>query len=247
MNITPLKLITTAKIAWITLCAAFISLVLFVPVTMAALLSSTGNLAFSLSKLWAYFMLWTTGVKVTVRNRDKIRKGRPYIIISNHQSDYDILAIVTTLRIQFRWIIKKELLKAPLFGYALYASRNIFIDRSDSRKAIESIHKGMDRLPPGTSVMFFAEGTRSPDRSIREFKKGGFIMALEKGFDILPVTVNGSWKVLPKKSLVFTPGAIEVVVGDPISPGAYTKESLQDLIDRARDAVISNYRPDYPS
>ena len=173
MKITPLKLITTAKIAWITLCAAFISLVLFVPVTMAALLSSTGNLAFSLSKLWAHFMLWATGVKVTVRNRDRIRKGRPYIIISNHQSDYDILAIVTTLQIQFRWIIKKELLKAPLFGYALYASRNIFIDRSDNKKAIESIHRGMDCLRRSKNRQEYRDKNRQVHGMCAGMRSGG--------------------------------------------------------------------------
>ena len=139
----PSSLINAAKVIWICLCAVFISLVLFVPVTLAAFMSTTGNLAFTLSKLWARFMLLVTGVRVVIRNREKIRPGVSYIIISNHQSHYDILALVTTLGIQYRWIIKKELRKVPLFGYALYVSRNIFIDRSDSRKAIESILAGL--------------------------------------------------------------------------------------------------------
>lgn len=246
MIVVPSSLINAAKVIWICLCAVFISLVLFVPVTLAAITSSTGNLAFTLSKLWARFMLRVTGVKVVIRNREKIRPGVSYIIISNHQSYYDILALVTTLGIQYRWIIKKELRKVPLFGYALYVSRNVFIDRSDSRKAIESIRTGLDRLAPGTGVMVFAEGTRSPDGTIREFKKGGFVMAIDNGYPILPVTVNGSRKVLPKKSLVFRPGLIEVIVADPIETTGLTREDLPSLMERTRNAIIGNCRPEYP-
>ncbi len=242
----PSVLIAAAKVLWIGLCAVFISLVLFVPVTLAAVMSSTGNLAFTLSKQWARFMLYATGVKVVIRNREKIRPGTSYIVIANHQSEYDILALVTSLGIQYRWIIKKELRRVPLFGYALYVSRNIFIDRSDPGKAVESINTGMDRLPPGTSVLFFAEGSRSPDGTIREFKKGGFVMALQKGFPILPVTVNGSRKVLPKKSLVFRPGTIEVVVGDPVETSGLTREDLPALMERVRGVIVGNHRPDGP-
>lgn len=240
----PLVLIAAAKVFWISLCAVFISLVLFVPVTLVAIMSSTGNLAFTLSKQWARFMLFATGVKVVIRNREKIRPGTSYVIISNHQSEYDILALVTSLGIQYRWVIKKELRRVPLFGYALYVSRNIFIDRSDPVKAIESINVGLDRLPPGVGVLFFAEGSRSPDGTIREFKKGGFITALQKSFPILPVTVNGSRKVLPKKSLVFRPGTIEVVVGDPVETSGLTREDLPALMERVRGIIVNNHRPD---
>ena len=240
------SLIKVCKVLWISTWATLATLLLFVPMTMAALMSSTGNLAFTLSKLWAWIMLTVTNIHPQIRNREKIQKGQSYIIISNHQSEYDILALVTRLGIQFRWIIKKELLKAPLFGYALYAARNIFIDRSNTEQAIKSIHQGIDRLPPGVSVMFFAEGTRSPDGRIQEFKKGGFIMALEKGLPILPITVNGSRKVLPKKSLVFRPGPIEVVVADPFVTTSYTRDQLPELMDRTRQVIISNFKPDYP-
>jgi len=234
------------KIFWISLWAVIATLLLCIPVNITAMLSRTGNLAFTLSKIWAYIMLKVTCVRPSIKGKEKIVRGQSYIIISNHQSEYDILAIVTTLGIQFRWIIKKELRKVPLFGYALYKSRNIFIDRGQSETAMKSIRDGLDRLPQGVSVMFFAEGTRSEDGTIQPFKKGGFIMALEKGMQILPITVNGSRKVLPKKSLVFKPGRIEVVVANPIDASGYTRERLQELMDRARDAIIANFNKDFP-
>lgn len=228
------------RTGWILLWAMLATLALFLPMTLAALLSRTGNLAFSISKIWAYVMLGASCVRARISNREKIAKGQSYIIISNHQSHYDILALVTTLGIQFRWVIKRELLKIPLFGYALYAARNIFIDRSDPKKAMDSIRNGLDRLPPGAGVMFFAEGTRSPDGSIREFKKGGFVMAMERGLPLLPVAVKGSREILPKGALTVSPGLIEVVVGDPIPSAGYSPEQLDALIQKTREAVIEN-------
>lgn len=232
-------------VAWLGLWAAAASIVLFIPMTVAGLLSRTGNLAFSISKLWAYTMLGVSFVRREIKNKEKIQKGTSYIIISNHQSLYDILAWVTTLPVQFRWFIKREVLKVPLFGYALYASRNIFIDRSNTAKAVESINRGMDRLPEGVGVMVFAEGTRSADGRIHAFKKGGFIPAVMRKMPILPITINGSRYVLPKKSLAVRPGKIQVVIGDPIDSRSYSLDTVDQLIAKTRKAVVENFNAEY--
>jgi 1-acyl-sn-glycerol-3-phosphate acyltransferase len=236
-------IVRVAKIFWIYFWAVSMTLILFVPMMMASLLSSTGNLAFLISKLWARVMLLISGARVSIVGKEKIEKGRAYVIISNHQSVFDILAIVTSLGIQYRWIIKKEVLKIPLFGHALYASRNVFVDRSNNEKARESIRKGLDRLPPGVSIMFFAEGTRSPDGHLLDFKKGGFAVALERKYPVLPVTVNGSRKVLPKGSVVFTPGSITVTIGNPIDTHVYTHDTMKELMARTRAEIQSNLAP----
>ncbi|MBN2178799.1 MAG: 1-acyl-sn-glycerol-3-phosphate acyltransferase [Deltaproteobacteria bacterium] len=239
-------LLRGAKIVWVCFWMSFASILLFLPITISAFLSSTGNLPFTISKAWAWIMLKVTWVHPEIKGKEYIRKNQSYIIISNHQSHFDILALVTKLGMQFRWIIKKELRKIPLFGYALYKSRNIYIDRSNREKAVESIHNGVSRLPEGASIMFFAEGTRSPDGKIHPFKKGGFMTALETGFPILPVTVNGSRKILPKKSVEFHPGPIEVIVNKPINTNGYTPEKIDELIDRTRSVITSHFNPDYP-
>jgi 1-acyl-sn-glycerol-3-phosphate acyltransferase len=235
------SLFKAIRVAWLALWAAIATIILGIPVMVAGLLSRTGNLAFSISKLWAYTMLAVSFVRTEIKNKAKLMKGTSYIIISNHQSLFDILALVTSLGIQFRWFIKKEVLKIPIFGYALYASRNIFIDRSNTTRAIESINKGIDRLPRGAGVMVFAEGTRSPDGQIHEFKKGGFMAAIAHKIPILPVTVNGSRRVMPKGSLVVKPGKIQVVIGDPIDTSGYTAATVQELIDKTRQAVMANF------
>jgi 1-acyl-sn-glycerol-3-phosphate acyltransferase len=234
------------KIVWLYFWLSLATFAMFAPVTLSAFLDSTGSLAFSLSKVWAWVILKVTGIRPEIRGREKIKKGLSYIIIANHQSHFDALALVTTLKIQFRWIAKKELLRIPLFGHALYASRNIFIDRSDKKKSIRSIHAGMARLPSGVSLLFFAEGTRSPDGGIQEFKKGGFVAAIETGLPILPVTINGSRKVLPRGSNVFHSGPIEVGIGDPIGTEDYTADRLDELVKKTRDAIRSDFHPEYP-
>ncbi len=231
---------------WIFCWAALATIVLAFPCILVAYLSSTGNLAFNMTRLWARIVLAASFVRIRILHPERISKGRSYVIVANHQSFYDILAIVTTLGIQFRWVIKKGILKLPLFGYALYAARNIFIDRSNPREAMESIRKGTDRLPPGVSIVIFPEGGRSMDGSIRPFKKGGFVIAVEKKWPILPVTINGSRAIHAKTARGVSPGVIEVVISEPIDTALYGPESMDALIERARSAVISNQRPDYP-
>lgn len=233
-------IVSFAKILWIYFWAIALTLVLFMPMIVASLLSSTGNLAFLISKQWARVMLLISGARVSIIGKEKIQDGRAYVIISNHQSVFDILAIVTSLGIQYRWTIKKEVLKIPLFGHALYASRNVFIDRSNPERARESIRKGLDRLPQGVSIMFFVEGTRSPDGNLLKFKKGGFNVALARKYPILPITVNGSRHVLPKGSIVFRPGRITVTVGDPIDTHVYSVETITELMNRTRLVIQSN-------
>jgi len=234
------------KIAWIVFWLGFATFLVFPPITIVSFFSKTGNFACILSRMWAWVLLKTTRVKVEVQGREKIDPKRSYMIISNHQSHFDGPALAAKLGLQFRCIAKKELLKIPLFGYSLYAARHIFIDRTNREKAIESIQTGMKRIPSGVSVMCFAEGTRSGIRKINEFKKGGFVAALETGFPILPIAINGSAKVLPKKSIVFQPGPIQIVVGDPIDTADYSRDTLDQLIAKTRDTIISNFRPDFP-
>ena len=230
------------KTTWLLFWAAMATIVLFVPMTLAALCSRTGNLAFTISQWWAWTVRLAAFVRVDITGKENIQKGQSYVIISNHQSLFDIIALVTTLGIQFRWIIKQELLRVPLFGYALYAARNIFIDRSNSERARESIKKGVDRLPKGVSILFFAEGTRQMPGTLGQFKKGGFMVALQNHLPVLPVTVNGSAKVLPRKSVVFSPGSIKVVAGKPINTESYDRQHLEELMKDTRSVVGSQMK-----
>ena len=232
----------TVKTIWLSSWIVLATLLVFPPIALVSLFSRTGNSLFHLARLWARIICGVTGVRVRTRGLDRIDKRRSYVIIANHQSHFDGPALAIGLSgMPFRWIAKRELLKIPLFGYCLYSSRSIFIDRSNRERAIASIRKGVERLPPGVSVMCFAEGTRSPNGRIGHFKKGGFAAALDNGMPILPVTINGSRHVLPKGSAVFQSGTIELVVGQPIETHPYLPDRLDDLVADTRSMIAAQF------
>ncbi len=230
------------KLVWLFFWLAVFTLVLFVPIVVAALAGRTGKVAFVLMQSWAWLVLWVSGIRVVVRGRENVEPGQRYVILSNHQSHFDIPALVTSLGVPYRWVIKNELRGIPLFGHALAASRNIFIDRSDSSSAMRSIQEGVAQLPEGTGVLFFPEGTRSPDDNMLPFKKGAFIAAQNSGLPILPVTVNGSRRLLPNGSPVFHSGTIEVVIHAPVGAETVTAEPLDHLMERTRQIIASARR-----
>ncbi len=228
------------KIFWLGFWLSFATLLVTIPIFISTLFSKKGFFAFQMSRVWAAIVLAATGVRVTIRGKEKVKKGQTYIIISNHQSHFDGPAIAQTLGIQFRWVAKKELLNIPVFGHCLHACGNIFIDRSNRAAALRSIQSGIESLPKGVGVMFFAEGTRSANGRLGRFKKGGFSAALQTGLPILPITVNGSARALPKKSVVFSSSPIEVIVGDPIEVTGYTHQQIDDLMEKTRDIISAN-------
>lgn len=230
------------KIGWLVFWLAGATALVFPPITLVSLFSKTGNSMFQLARLWAWIILKVTGVRVAVRGLEKIDRSQAYMIIANHQSYFDGPTLAWGLGgLQFRWIAKQELLKIPLFGHCLNSSRNIFIDRTDRETAIAGIQQGMRGLPPGAGVMCFAEGTRSATGRIGPFKKGGFAAALQHGMPLLPVTINGSRRVLPKGKVCFRKGIIELVIADPIETAGKSARDLDALVTETRHIIQENH------
>ena len=241
------RLFRRIKGGWVLFWGIVASLTLGTLAMLFGILDRSGRITFRICQAWCWVALTIGFVRLKVRGREKIKKGQSYVIVSNHQSLYDIPVLMNGLNIQFRWVIKKEILKIPFFGWGLYLGRHVFIDRSNTKKSIKSMRQAMRRLPSGVSVYIFAEGTRTPDGQVQEFKKGGFLMALSGKTPVLPVTINGSWKFMPDRSTMsFTPGPIEVVVGDPIDTSDYKTKNLDELVEKTRNAVIANLNLDYP-
>ena len=138
------------KAAWILFWAILLTLILFLPIVIAALCGKRGDAAFHGTQIFAWGILKVCGIRLRVRGRENIQPGQRYVILSNHASYFDPPALVLALRLQYRWVIKKELRKVPLFGLALETSRNLFIDRSRGADALESIKRGVAQLPNGT-------------------------------------------------------------------------------------------------
>lgn len=204
-----------------------------------------GGPAYSIMRVWGWWVSAFMGLTFSLRGEENIVPETSYIITPNHQSNADILALITVLPIRFRWVIKKELVKIPLFGWALRATGAISLDRSNREESVKSLQEGTSRLTGGWSVLIYPEGTRTSDGLIQDFKKGPFMMAVQSGIPILPVTCNGAFKILPKKTLALRPGHISVTIGHPIPTAGLTEDDVPQLMENTRREMLANFDPDY--
>jgi len=191
---------------------------------------------------WAKVTGYLTPMFVKVQGRENIDKKQSYVIVANHQSGYDVFVLYGWLGIDFKWIMKKELRKAPGIGYASHKVGHIFLDRSSARAAIESINEAKRKLVNGTSVVIFPEGTRSGSNAIGSFKKGAFKIAFELELPILPVTIVDTYKIY-NKGLNLLPGSVEMHIHEPINTSQYmdAHDKLRELTRETIASVLPNH------
>jgi 1-acyl-sn-glycerol-3-phosphate acyltransferase len=131
-------------------------------------------------RIWARAILAAAGVQLEVRGLENV-PSRTCVVVSNHQSHFDALAILTALRRHVRFVAKRELFRIPIFGLALRATGNIEVNRTGGDKDREQLRRAVAAVRERVTLLFFAEGTRSPDGALRPFKKGAMLLALEAG------------------------------------------------------------------
>jgi 1-acyl-sn-glycerol-3-phosphate acyltransferase len=196
-----------------------------------------------IGRTWISWIYRTCGVRVVVEGLERFDRTQPHVVMSNHQSVLDIGAMVLTLPLNWRFVAKRELTYVPFFGWALGLSDQIVIDRGNRAKAVASLRRAAERVRGGLSVIVFPEGTRSPTGRMRDFKSGGFHLAIEAGVPILPATVSGSFDLIPKRSLKVQSGTIKVSYGEPIPTAQLGVEDRHVLKERVRKAIESGYDP----
>lgn len=193
---------------------------------------------------WARILAFAAPMKVRVDGRENIDPQQSYILVSNHQSQFDIFLLYGWLGIDFKWVMKQELRKVPGIGMACDRMGHIFIDRSDHAAAMSTLDDAKKKIVNGTSVMFFPEGTRSRDGKLMRFKKGAFRMAVDLGLPILPLTVTGTRNVLPAGTSDLLPGSARLIIHPPISVDGLTAKDCTHLSNRVRDVIASGLPPD---
>ena len=202
-----------------------------------------GKGAYRASQIWTALILRMGGVVLRVSGREHISPREQYVLMVNHQSNLDIPVLVQSLvSFQLRWIAKRELLWIPFFGWAMWASRHITIDRADPLTAIKSLKRAKERLAAGISIVVFPEGTRSRDGKLLRFKKGGFLLAAQANRPIVPVTINGSRHVLPAGAWHLRSGIVEVIISEPIAVEGFAPGTLRHLSNQVRQAIEKNLR-----
>ncbi|RPI66265.1 MAG: 1-acyl-sn-glycerol-3-phosphate acyltransferase [Ignavibacteriales bacterium] len=201
------------------------------------------KLFFWLSRFWPGGIFLFSGIKVKATGLENFDHSGTYVFVSNHSSQFDIPAIQYTAPVRVCIIYKKELEKIPLFGWQLAVSPYIAINRTNPEDAFKSIEKAKVLMKKrNISVILFAEGTRSKTGEIQPFKRVAFYLASKTGFPIIPVTINGTAKLLPKGTLKIKSGTIHVHFDKPIFPkeNLNKKEELE-LMNEVRNKVISNF------
>lgn len=212
------------------------TLVMGVFATLLSLVSARA--AFHCGTVWSWLLCKVAFVRVRVVGREHLRPGQAYVIMANHQSHFDVLAFYGHFGRQFRWVIKRELRAVPGLGWYCAAGGHVFVDRSSREAAIASLRDAGPRLrDQGVSVMVFPEGTRSPDGRLQPLKKGGFMMALDLGLPILPVTIRGTRDVLPARSWSLFPGRVEIRIHPPVPTEGRTERDRDALMAAVRKAI----------
>lgn len=186
---------------------------------------------------WGKVVLWASGVKVSTVGLERVPRDRSVVFISNHQSFFDILSIVTVVPPGTRFVAKKELMKVPVFGPAMRSAGHVIIDRQNRPAAFEAYEEAAKAIKEGLNAVVFAEGTRSRTGKLQPFKKGPFVMAIAAGAPVVPVYCANTFDILPKGRFRVRPRPVTVYFGEPISTEGLTYDDRDSLRDRARRVI----------
>lgn len=223
------------RTTWLSLHLLVATLLIGMLTIGAAALGVRGRYYHWAARTWSRWLLFANGTRVDVEGIEHVALDRPQVIAANHVSWFDVLAIAAVLPKRFRFVAKQELGRVPIFGAAWKAAGHISVDRSDTQSAIASLERaGQLMRADNSAVVIFPEGTRSPDGRLLPFKKGGFMLALVTGAEIVPAAVSGSRAMLPKGSWRVRGGRITLRFGPPIA--------TVDYDEGARDALIAAVR-----
>ena len=234
-------LLSTLRLAILLLFTVFVSTLEILAVPF----HRTGKIFHQLARFHARGSLALAGARLSVSGTDRLDLARNYVYVSNHASFFDIPAVLAGIPQDVRLVYKKELHKVPFFGWGLKLGKTyIAIDRTQGADAMQTIEETARKIREGSSVLLFAEGTRSPDGRLQAFKRGPFNLAVRAGIPVVPVTILGSRGVLPRDSWQVTPGPISLVVDSPIAPtgadgpnGTVAELRLRDSV---REVILRN-------
>lgn len=190
--------------------------------------------------IWSRVTCWIAFIRIKIVGRENINKAQSYVFVANHQGAFDIFLIYGFLGHNFKWLMKKSLRKLPLVGKACEAAGHVFVDRSSRNGVLQTIQKAKAKLNNGISTVVFPEGSRTEDGKMHVFKKGAFQLALDLGLPIVPLTINGSYNVLVKGSLLMSPGKMSLTIHPPIITEQMTADDMPELMNQVWQVISSS-------
>ena len=207
----------------------------------SGLFDRRGYVAHRCARAWSWLILRTTGVRVALEGLERITPGMTYVFVSNHQSIYDTPVIFASLPYQLRIIAKASLARFPVLGWHLRRGGHLFVDRRHPDPS-GILRRWRALVSEGLSLLIYAEGTRSADGHVARFKGGSFLLAIQAGLPIVPLSVIGSRQSMPKGRLRTEPADVTLIIHDPIQPpliAAPTPRDAKALADQVRAIVAA--------
>ncbi len=198
-------------------------------------------------RLWSKIMVRIFLLPVKVEGRENLEPGQSYIFVANHQGAFDIFLIYGYLNRNFKWMMKRELRRIPFVGFACQKAHHIFVDKRGPGKVKETYKTARETLSSGMSLVVFPEGARTFTGRMRDFKKGAFMLADELQLPIVPLTINGSFNVMPRmrdfKWVLWHP--LSLTIHQPIYPVGEGHENVMATMRQSYDSVKSALTAEY--
>ena len=210
------------------------------PASVSCFLDRSGRWPSFFQKLWVNWLLRSNGIHLHLEGIENLNQEESYILVTNHASILDILGIISAAPFPVRFIAKKSLIWFPIFGWFLYVAGHILIDRERTTSAFKSLKDASALLKRGVSIIVFPEGTRSPDGEVKDFKRGAFLLAQHSKFPVVPVSISGTYEMLPRQGWCFWPGTMHIHMSDPIPTRDLSRQESRDLMGRVRLTIIEN-------
>ncbi|PYZ96878.1 1-acyl-sn-glycerol-3-phosphate acyltransferase [Alteribacter lacisalsi] len=168
------------------------------------------------AEIWAKSLVKLSGARIHVKGREHIPEDEPLLIVCNHQGNFDIPIILGHLGVNTGFISKEEVRRMPIIASWMEELGCVFMNRKDRRQSIKAILDGVKQLKSGHNLVIFPEGTRSKGGPVKRFKQGSFKLATKSGAAILPVTINGSYKIMEANGNLLKPADVTVTISKPI-------------------------------
>ncbi|HXG55337.1 MAG TPA: lysophospholipid acyltransferase family protein [Vicinamibacterales bacterium] len=201
----------------------------------STLVDRSGNAAHRCARAWAWLILKTTGVRVSVTGLEHLDPGRSYVFAANHQSIYDIPIVFASIPAELRIVAKASLGRIPFMGWHLHRAGHLLVNRRNPGPDI--VQKMARLVREGSSLIVFPEGTRSMDGLVGRFKKGSFAVAVDAKLPVVPVSIAGSRHVMLKGRLMVCPGHVVLTVHPPIATSGLAREEIPPFVERVRSIV----------
>jgi 1-acyl-sn-glycerol-3-phosphate acyltransferase len=218
--------------------AAAVTVLLSTAAIVVGTLDRSGRRCRALAGIWGRPLLGIARVHVEVEGLKHV-PGGPAVYAANHASALDIPIVFGHLPVDFRIIHKRSIYLIPFLGQAVWAARHIGIDRRNAFRARRSLADAAQRIRQGTSVVVFPEGTRSPDGSVRRFKRGSFALALQAGVPVVPVSLVGVKEVVPRGLLSLVPGTVRVRLHPAVPVEGRRPDEAEALAEEVRQVVAA--------